>query len=385
MARLPRKERLDRIVAGILIVVAQLELWVGHSVTGVPRAWAALVAVIVPATVAFRRRWPLAMGIVAIVATASIFATGGKNYNVAIGIAWMCALYAIAVWTDLTGFLLGFVTLTVTNIATLAGPHTSVTNTFQFTVIPGVAMLIARRAVRDRELEARTHAARAELAEREHELRANQAIAEERARIARELHDLVAHNVSVMVIQAGAERHALGDREASTRETLGSIEEAGRQALSEARRLLGVLRRGDEREELSPQPSLAQIGSLVEQVRRAGLPVEMTVEGDAVALPAGVDLCAYRVVQEGLTNALKHAGPAHARVRVRYDPHTLEIDVSDDGRGDQAGHRNGDGHDLGCGHGLIGMRERVALYGGELTSGPRDDGGFALHARLPLA
>src|SRR2546430_1886172 len=146
--------------------------------------------------------------------------------------------------------------------------------------------------------------ARAELLEREHELRANEAVAEERARIARELHDLVAHNVSVMVVQAGAERHALGPDQASTRETLTSIEQAGRQALVEARRLLGMLRRKGASENLEPQPSIDQIDLLVEQVARAGLQVKLEVEGEPGPLPAGGDLCAHRVGQEGLTKAL---------------------------------------------------------------------------------
>ena len=219
-------------------------------------------------------------------------------------------------------------------------------------------MVLVRGAVRGRELRADALAARAELLEREHELRANEAVAEERARIARELHDLVAHNVSVMVVQAGAERHALGAEQASTRETLASIEQAGRQALGEARRLLGMLRRNGDGEELEPQPSVELLDVLVEQVdarRAAGRPGR---RGRAVALPAGVDLCAYRIVQEGLTNALKHAGPAHAEVVLRYEPRALDVEVRDDGRGPSAG--NGDG----SGHGLVGMRERVALYGG---------------------
>jgi signal transduction histidine kinase len=203
-------------------------------------------------------------------------------------------------------------------------------------------------------------------------------VAEERARIARELHDLVAHNVSVMVVQAGGERHALGEEQESTRAVLASIEQAGRQALAEARRLLGMLRSKDDAEELEPQPSVDHIDVLVEQVERAGLPVGLTVEGERMPLPAGVDLCAYRIVQEGLTNALKHAGPARAEVLLRYAPRTLDVEVRDDGRG--ASQANG----AGGGHGLIGMRERVALYGGELETGPRVGGGFEIRAHLPL-
>ena len=242
-------------------------------------------------------------------------------------------------------------------------------------------MVLVRGAVRGRQLRADALAARAELLEREHELRAHEAVAEERARIARELHDLVAHNVSVMVVQAGAERHALGPEQESTREALASIEQAGRQALVEARRLLGMLRRKDDGSELEPQPSVDHIDVLVEQIERAGLPVTLAVEGERAPLPAGVDLCAYRIVQEGLTNALKHAGPAHAEVVLRYAPRALDVEVRDDGRG--PAHVNGDGD--GAGHGLIGMRERVALYGGALETGARDGGGFAIHAHLPLA
>ena len=240
-------------------------------------------------------------------------------------------------------------------------------------------MIICRRAIRERELRAETLAQHAALLERERELRAHEAVAEERARIARELHDLVAHNVSVMVVQAGAERHALPEDQASTREALSSIEQSGRQALAEARRLLGMLRPNGVHEELAPQPSIDQIDFLVEQIERAGLPVKLDVEGEPVALPAGVDLCAYRVVQEGLTNALKHAGPAHAEVLLRYTPTQLEVHVRDDGPG--AAEPNSDG----AGHGLIGMRERVALYGGQIHTGPRDGGGFEISAHIPVA
>jgi signal transduction histidine kinase len=201
-------------------------------------------------------------------------------------------------------------------------------------------------------------------------------VAEERARIARELHDLVAHNVSVMVIQAGAERHALSADQAATRETLASIERSGRQALAEARRLLGMLRRDGEREELEPQPSVEQIDLLVEQVQRAGLGVRLRIEGEPVPLPAGLDLCVYRIVQEGFTNALKHAGPATAEVLLRYGPQSLDVEISDDGRVPVNAN--------GSGHGLIGMRERVALYGGALETGPREGGGFEIRAHLPL-
>ena len=241
-------------------------------------------------------------------------------------------------------------------------------------------MVLVRGAVRGRELRADALAARAELLEREHELRAHEAVAEERARIARELHDLVAHNVSVMVVQAGAERHALGPEQASTREALASIEQAGRQALVEARRLLGMLRRKDDGSELEPQPSVEHIDVLVEQIERAGLPVTLAVEGERAPLPAGVDLCAYRIVQEGLTNALKHAGPAHAEVVLRYAPRALDVEVRDDGRGPAARQRRRRGPRADRD-----ARARRALRRARCETGARDGGGFEIHAHLPLA
>jgi signal transduction histidine kinase len=299
--------------------------------------------------------------------------------SLALAVSWFCALYAIAVWTDTPRFVAGIGVLVAANAIDYlgggAGDH--IQDVGVFTWVPITAMLLVRFAVRGRQLRNEALAARGALLARELAARASEAVAEERARIARELHDLVAHNVSVMVIQAGAERHALSDDQKATRDTLESIEQSGRQALTEARRLLGMLRRDGEREELEPQPGVEQIDGLVEQVRKAGLKVALHVEGEPVALPAGLDLCVYRVVQEGLTNALKHAGRAHADVRLRYAPRALDVEISDDGRGEST---NGDG----AGHGLIGMRERVALYGGTFEAGRRDGGGFEIRAHLPL-
>jgi signal transduction histidine kinase len=377
--RLPRGKALDCWLAAGLVVAAQVVLWTGDVLPGLPKGVAAALSVLIPAAVAFRRRWPLPAGGLIVAATASIFLAGANNYSVPLSIAWMCGLYALAVWTETRAFVAALALLLACNLLASLGSVVDLSGAGFFTIVPGAAMLITRRAVRDRQQLADTLAARAELLEREHALREKEALAEERARIARELHDLVAHNVSVMVVQAGVERHALPESQASTRETLTAIEEAGRQALVEARRLLGVLRHNGDREALEPQPTIGQVGFLVEQITRAGLPVTLTVEGDETTLPAGVDLCAYRIVQEALTNALKHAGPAHADVLLRYSPSGLDVEVRDDGRG--AAQQNGDGG----GHGLIGMRERVALYGGELRTGPRESGGFEVRAHLPLA
>jgi signal transduction histidine kinase len=378
VSRVPRGESLDRLVAACLFVAGQIQVWAGDTIPGPKGAIVPLVLVVTGA-VAVRRRAPLAIGILVLCGFAALLLVAGSVTAVAVGIAWICAVYGIAVWTDTRGFVIGCACLAATSVVGQFQPNGSVGNAVTFTVVPGVAMLIARRAIRERELRAQAFAERAALLERERELHAREAVADERARIARELHDLVAHHVSVMVVQAGAERHALGSEQPGTREALGSIEQAGRQALAEARRLLGMLRRSGEDDGLDPQPGLEQIDVLVDHVERAGLPVTVTVEGDRVALPAGVDLCAYRVIQEGLTNALKHAGPACAQVRLRYVPEALDIEVRDDGRG--AGSLNGDG----AGHGLIGMRERVALYGGQLETGPGERGGFRVRARIPLA
>jgi signal transduction histidine kinase len=220
---------------------------------------------------------------------------------------------------------------------------------------------IRRRRAREREL----------IVERDVGARA--AVAEERARIARELHDVVAHAISVIVLQARGARHAEG---AERDDALEAIESTGATALAEMRRLLHILRSDDEEVALTPQPSLAHLELLVAQVRDAGLAVDLRIEGERRELPPGVDVSAYRIVQEALTNALKHAGPARARVSVRFRPDALELEISDTGTGSTNG--------AGGGHGLAGMRERVAVFGGELASGPRPEGGFTINARLPL-
>jgi signal transduction histidine kinase len=222
--------------------------------------------------------------------------------------------------------------------------------------------------------EARERAARAE---QEREERARLAVADERARIARELHDVVGHSVSVMTVQASAVRRTLDPDQEKERDALLVVEQTGREALAEMRRVVGVLRRPEEAPALAPQPSLEHLDRLVESAREAGLPVELRVEGKPVQLAAGLDLTAYRLVQEGLTNALKHARAQQAEVVVRYADGQVELTVSDDGRG------GGDG-DKG-GHGLVGIRERISVYGGELDAGPRPEGGYRLSAKLPIA
>jgi signal transduction histidine kinase len=217
---------------------------------------------------------------------------------------------------------------------------------------------------------------RADHLEREREAEARAAVTEERARIARELHDVIGHSVSVMTVQASAVRRRLSPEQEQEREALEIVEQTGREALAEMRRLVGVLRRPEEAPALAPQPSLEHLDRLVAQAGESGLPVELRIEGEPVQLPPGVDLTAYRLVQEGLTNAIKHARATKADVVVHYRDGDVEIAVVDNGSG------GGDGS--GGGHGLVGMRERVAVYGGEIKAGPRAEGGYELRARLPL-
>jgi len=215
-----------------------------------------------------------------------------------------------------------------------------------------------------------------------HELQALRAAADERRRIAREMHDVVAHSVSVMVVQAGGARRILERDPERAVAAAAQIERTGREALAEMRRLLGVLHReDDEHDQRAPQPTMAGVGALVERAREAGLPVELRVSGERRSLPAGLDLAAFRVVQEGITNALKYADRAPTEVRVRWGAHELELEILDRGPGPARERLEAAG---GGGHGLVGMRERVKLYGGELEAGRRRGGGFRIRAKLPL-
>jgi signal transduction histidine kinase len=248
----------------------------------------------------------------------------------------------------------------------------------EFVFIPVVYAIgwVAGFALRNRAARAEAAEERASLAEREREAAARIAVAEERARIARELHDIVAHAVSVIVLQVGAVRHNLPETLGEDREALRGVEETGRTALTDMRRLLGAMRHDGDDLDLAPQPGLASLDPLLDEVRRAGLPVRLHVDGEPVPLPRTIDLSAYRIVQEGLTNALKHAHAGHADVVIRYGSDRLEVDVRDDGRGITASD--------GLGHGLVGVRERVKIYGGEMTAGAAPGGGFVLSTSFPF-
>ncbi len=247
-------------------------------------------------------------------------------------------------------------------------------------VLPGVVfyvlIFVLGRLVHAHRRHASGQQDRAERLEREQEAQAARAAAAERSRIARELHDVIAHSLSVIVVQAAAERRVLGPGHDSTAETLDSIEQAGRQAMTELRRLLGLLRKSGGELSLAPQPSLAELADLVAEVREAGVEVGLRTDGDLAALPRGLDLTAYRIIQECLTNVLKHAGAHQVQISLRCRGRCLDIEVTDDGTSAEAA---GPG-----GFGLAGMRERVSVYGGTVQAGHRDGGGFQVRARLPL-
>lgn len=357
----------DAALAVVVSIATQLSIWVGHDASH-HRPAAALVAVAITAPIAVRRRFPLLVGI-AVPVVAAFSHAWWDPQSIGYPVATFLALYALAVWTPSRRFAAGTFSVVAADCLSSATTGGTLRGTTPFVVVSVVVMLLVRQLVGNRDR-------RAELAERERDVAAREAVMQERARIARELHDVIAHNVSMMVVQAGAERRARNGEDDATRDVLRAIEETGRSALTEMRRLVGMLR-NDGRDPLAPQPRLDELPRLVAQVRSAGLPVELQMEGHKRVLPAGIELSAYRLVQEALTNCLKHAGDACATVRVRYDANALELEITDTGS-DPAE------HPPGSGHGLVGMRERVALYGGRIDTGRGPDGGFAVHILLPI-
>jgi signal transduction histidine kinase len=250
----------------------------------------------------------------------------------------------------------------------------------EFLITPGLfgVAWLAGFAVRERSAHAASAEERALQAERKREENARRAVFAERVRIARELHDVVAHHVSMMGVQAGAARVVVDRDPGKAKNALSAIETSSRQAVAELHRLLGFLRQDGDEDGLAPQPGVGQLGRLVASMSDTQLGVDITVDGDVRPLPQMVDVSAYRIVQEALTNTLKHARASHAEVHLRYWPDELEVEVVDDGQGV----RNGEAHRNG-GLGLIGMRERAALHGGRLNVGATADGGFAVRVRLP--
>ena len=379
VAVVARRQLIDVGLALVLAVIAVVEVATREDV-GAPWPAAALFALGTTLPLVWRRRAPLVVLVVVLASLATCDAAYRVADNAVAPFAGVLfAAYASGAYTSRRdGWIAaGIIGLTAVLVAVAIGEDVAGDTVF----IGGILLAVwgAATVVRSRQELAGALAARTVELEHEREENARLAVAEERARIARELHDVVAHNVSIMVVQAGAERRAIGAERPATTEALTTIETTGRAALDEMRRLLGMLRRSDDELALAPQPSLRHLPDLVEQVREAGMPVDLRIQGEPRPIAPGIDLSAYRIVQEALTNALKHAGPARARVTVRYGVGALEIEIADDGAGDV------DEGQPGGGHGLVGMRERVALFGGDLAAGRRRGGGYAVRARLPLA
>jgi signal transduction histidine kinase len=329
---------------------------------------------------AARRRFP-GVVLASCVASGLAFVALGLP-PVVLGVAILVAVYSVAAYGERWVSLAGLAAAAVGSAAVQLTPGrfqmpTPVTNT----LILGAAWLLGhfvgvRHAYTDQlERTAELERARAEAARR--------AVAEERLRLARELHDVVAHSISVIAVQSGVGAHVAASQPEEAAKALAAIEATSRAALIELRRLLGVLRQeGEPQGSLAPVPGLADLDALLTEVAKAGLAVRLRVEGTPWQLPAGVDLSAYRIVQEALTNVVKHAGEARAQVTIGYGDQDVTVEVTDDGLGVTA--PAGDGR-VRVGHGLIGMRERVQVFGGELEAGPRPGGGFRVAARLPLA
>ena len=346
-----------------------------------PDAVGVVLIVAAAGALAFRRRWPVAV----LVATAgATMAMNVLDYpDSGLPLLVMIALYTVAALCDrrVTVVATAAVLVCIATVVADAGDLDKGTVVATLAVFAMIAVWGDRRKVRDaysEQLELR-----AAEKERERLEAARRAVVDERLRIARELHDVVAHAMSVVAVQSGVGAHVIDHRPDEAKHILEAISRTSRDSLNEMRRLLGVLRADPSSDEpaaeLAPTPGLAGLDELAERVTEAGVPVETTIEGAGAAVPIGVDLAAYRIVQEALTNVLKHAGQAHVRVQVRYEPGAVHVEVLDDGRGPAAA---GAAPVNGSGQGLVGMRERAAIYGGRLEAGPRRGGGFRVAATL---
>jgi signal transduction histidine kinase len=384
----------DAVIAAIFVILALVEMHIGWEFDQPVAPWQAVALVLATmAPLAWRRQYPIAVLVVmttalvvyrlveipAITWTANtwllvLYGVGAygrqrwRNLSRGVAVIVMTALYTFLLLTadrEMFGSNRGLII--IVNL---------VSNWLFFGWVWWFGDVMRARTEREQLLAERT----VQL-ENEREENARRAVLDERVRIARELHDVVAHHVSLMGVQAGAARRVLTRQPDKAEEALTAIEATSRQAVAEMHRLLGFLRREDELDSLAPQPSLRQLDHLIAQIRDAGLPVDLTIDGDVRSVPPSVDLSAYRIVQEALTNTLKHAGPARAVVNVHYGETGLDIEVMDDGRGSPS-FSNGNGAHQG--NGLVGMRERVGLIGGAFEAGFHAGVGFSVRAHLPI-
>ena len=365
---------IDRMLVGAIFVVIQVEVWTSDAIQG-PRIANALLLGAVALSFLWRRSRPLVSlcAVLGGLTFSQLVLTPPPDLFAAV-IMLLAASYAAG--AHLQGRLglagLAMAVGTVTTVALLYDPGDVLFPVGMFCVVPW----LVGRTLRNHTLLARELAEKAERAEHDRAEDERRAIAAERSRIARELHDVLAHSLSVMVVQSGAARRIVERDPQRAAEAAALVRDTGREALAELRHLFGTVRRG-EGEALSGPPSIRRVDELVERARGAGLRVRLQIEGEPVELPTGVDLTAYRVVQEALTNTLKYAGNARATVRISYEPNELVLCVEDDGG------ESGAAVAEGGGYGLVGMRERVAVYGGVLQAGPQDGAGYAVRVRLP--
>ncbi len=378
LSREPRWQRAgDALLAAAMLLGSLIDVFTprAQSGWGGPHALEVLSAFLISAPLLWRRRYPIAvLALVFVGALIDVAAVAPRQPGFEPFVAMVVAYYSLGAHASEHRSTIALVVSLALGAVPSAILHQAPGNVVPVVVWTFAAWIVGRiiRAWRGRAVA--LEQANRELAE-SRELQAEVAVAVERGRIARELHDVIAHNVSMIVVQAGAAARVLEGQQPHVRSALEAIETTGRATVDEMRRLLGVLRQSGDGLALAPQPGLDELRHLVANVRAAGLPVELNVEGTPAQLPPGLELTAYRIAQEALTNSLKHAGAARAELTVRYQPAAVEIEVRDDGTGSVNGN--------GGGHGLVGMRERAALWGGRLEAG-RTEGGWLVRATLPL-
>ncbi len=372
-----RPDRAGLVLAFVLTAWAQIEVWVpawsSGTDPGEPRWLASLLTLLITAPLVVRKRWPLqALATVAVAAVVRSLVLAPPD-GVPELFAELVAIYSAAANSDRVAAMVGLA---------VASPLIFVESEdaadYGFAAFLVVTPWLAGRAIRSRQKLIEVLRVRTVELQHQREEKAQMAAVAERARIARELHDVLAHSLSVVVVQAeAADKHLEEGDSSRARAATGKILKTGRQALTEVRQLLGVLRKDDRDIALVPQPGLGVVPQLVQEMRIAGLDVDLDVVGAPRELPAGIDLAAYRILQEALTNALKHAGrQAKVDVTIRYSDHHLEVTIVDDGKAIAPSNSGG--------HGLVGMRERVELYSGTLHTGQRPEGGYEVRVALPL-
>jgi signal transduction histidine kinase len=370
----PKPRQADLALAGLLAAFGLAELWLVH--VG-PKSIAVPATVVAALALSFRRTAPLltvAM-ILGAIAAESLLGVSLQKPDAPLLMALVAVYTAgayLPLWEAVAGLALGIAGIG----ASFAGSSTNGHSDFAFTSVVVTAGWLVGRGMHGRVTQAAVLVERTQRLEQEAEAERAAAVAEERRRIARDLHDVIAHSVSVMVVQAGAAEDVFERDPAAVLEPIRAVQETGRGALVEISRLLGLLREDGAELGLAPPPRLEDLPELVAQAEAAGLPVELRIEGTPRPLPLGVDLSVYRIAQDALTNARKHSADSQACVLLCYSKDAIELAVENDGVAVTNGHRGG--------HGLIGMRERVAVFGGTLDAGPRPDGGFRVIARLPV-